>query len=417
MFRPLEIFIGLRYTRAKRRNHFISFISLTSMLGIALGITALITVLSVMNGAVNEVRERILGMTAHATISGSNGRLSDWQTVREQAEHNPHVQGGAPYIRGEAMLTNESLTSGAIIQGILPSEERKVSQVIDKLSAGSFDALQQPGGFGIVLGQALAGVLGLNVGDKVTVIVPQANFTPAGPVPRLKRFEVVGIFDSGMYEYDRGLALINLEDAATLFRLDDNVTGIRLKLDNMFQAPRIVREIAQQLPPGLYMVQDWTQEHANFFRAVQIEKTAMFIILTLIVAVAAFNIVSALVMVVTDKQADIAILRTLGTTPASIMGIFIVQGITIGLIGTILGLIGGVALALNLDVVVPFIERVFHIKFMSPDVYLISEVPSQLLWGDVATIAIVAFGLATLATLYPAWRAARTQPAEALRYE
>jgi lipoprotein-releasing system permease protein len=416
MFHPLEIFIGLRYTRAKRRNHFISFISLSSMLGIALGITVLITVLSVMNGAVQEVRERILGMTAHATISGYGGRLQDWQTVLKLAEHNPQVLGGAPFVHGEAMLTNASLVSGAIIQGILPTEERKVSEIGDKLTSGRFDALQA-GSFGIILGQALAGVLDVKVGDKVTVIVPQANFTPAGPIPRLKRFEVVGIFDSGLYEYDRGLALINLEDASTLFRLEGAVTGIRLKLADMFQAPRTAREIAGQFPQGLYLVQDWTQEHANFFRAVQIEKTAMFIILTLIVAVAAFNIVSTLVMVVTDKQADIAILRTLGTTPASIMGIFIVQGITIGLTGTVLGLIGGVSLASNLDVVVPFIEDLFHIKFMSPDVYLISEVPSQLLWSDVAAIAVVAFGLATLATLYPAWRAARTQPAEALRYE
>jgi lipoprotein-releasing system permease protein len=416
MFHPLEIFIGLRYTRAKRRNHFISFISLTSMLGIALGITALITVLSVMNGAVKEVRERILGMTAHATISGYGGRLQDWQTVRDLAGHHPQVLGSAPYIRGEAMLTNASLVSGAIIQGILPTEESQVSEVGDKLTSGRFDALQA-GRFGIILGQALASVLDVKVGDKVTVIVPQANFTPAGPVPRLKRFEVVGIFDSGYYEYDRIWALINLEDAATLFRLGNDISGIRLKLADMFQAPRTAREIARQFPSGLYLVQDWTQEHANYFRAVQIEKTAMFVILTLIVAVAAFNIVSALVMVVTDKQSDIAILRTLGTTPASIMGIFIVQGITIGLIGTVLGLIGGVSLALNLDVVLPFLEDLFHIKFMPPDVYLISGVPSQLLWGDVVTIAIVAFGLATLATLYPAWRASRTQPAEALRYE
>ncbi len=415
MFHPLEIFIGWRYTRAKRRNHFISFISLTSMLGIALGITALITVLSVMNGAVKEVRERILGMASHATISAYGGRLQDWQAVRAEAERNPQVLGSAPFVRGEAMLVNESLVSGAIVQGIAPPEEHKVSVVADKMVSGSLDALQ-PGGFGIVLGQALATTLDVKPGDKLTVIVPQANFTPVGRVPRLKRFDVVGVFDSGMYEYDRGLALINLDDASMLFRLDGAVTGLRLKLADMFQAPRVARQIATELPAGL-SVQDWTQEHANFFRAVQIEKTAMFVILTLIVAVAAFNIVSALIMVVNDKQADIAILRTLGATPASIMGIFIVQGITIGLIGTVLGLIGGVALALNLDVVVPFIEELFHIKFMSPDVYLISEVPSQLLWSDVAMIAAVAFGLATLATLYPAWRAARTQPAEALRYE
>jgi lipoprotein-releasing system permease protein len=355
-------------------------------------------------------------MAAHATISDWGGRLQDWQTVQTQVERNPHVLGSAPYVRGEAMLTNGSLVSGAIVQGVLPQEERRVSDIGDNMVNGALAALQ-PGEFGIILGKALANVLDIPIGAKLTVVTPQATFTPAGRVPRLKRFTVVGIFDSGMYEYDRGLAYIHLEDGAKLFRLENNVTGLRLKLDNMFQAPRIVREIAEQLPKGLYMVSDWTQEHANFFRAVQIEKTAMFIILTLIVAVAAFNIVSTLVMVVTDKQADIAILRTLGTTPASIMGIFMVQGTTIGFIGTILGLIGGVSLALNLDVVVPFIENLFNIKFMSPDVYLISEVPSELIWSDVVAIAIVAFGLAMLATLYPAWRASRTQPAEALRYE
>jgi lipoprotein-releasing system permease protein len=284
------------------------------------------------------------------------------------------------------------------------------------MTSGHLNDLK-PGGFGMILGRALADALGVTgVGDKVTVITPQASVTPAGIIPRLKRFEVVGIFEAGMYEYDRGLALIHVEDGSRLFRLEGDVSGVRLKLDDMFQAPRIAREIARDLP-GSYIVRDWTQEHANFFRAVQIEKTAMFIILMLIVAVAAFNIVSTLVMVVTDKQADIAILRTLGATPASIMGVFMVQGVTIGLIGTLLGLVGGVSLTLNLHVVVPFIENLFGIKFMSPDVYLIGDVPSELIWGDVVVIAVVAFGLAMLATLYPAWRASRTQPAEALRYE
>lgn len=416
MLRPLEVFIGLRYTRAKRRNHFISFISLTSILGVALGITALITVLSVMNGAVKEVRERILSMTAHATITGFDERLDKWRMVRNIAEQNPEVEGGAPFIRAEGMLSNGSLVSGAIIQGILPEEERKVSDIDDKIIAGKLDDLK-PGDFGIILGKVLAEALAVETGDKVTVITPQAIVTPAGILPRLKRFHVVGLFDSGMYEYDRGLALIRMEDAAKLFQLDGQVSGVRLKLKDMFQARRIAQEVAHALPQGYYLVRDWTQEHANFFRAVQIEKMAMFVILTLIVAVAAFNIVSALVMVVTDKQSDIAILRTLGATPRSIMGIFMVQGVAIGLFGTVLGLIGGVSLALNLEVVVPFIENLFGIKFMSPDVYLISEVPSQLIWGDVVKIATVAFGLAVLATLYPAWRASRTQPADALRYE
>ncbi len=417
MFRPLELFIGLRYTRAKRRNHFISFISLTSMLGIALGITALITVLSVMNGFQQELRGRILSMTAHATISRWNGLVEDWQGLRDQAQRSsPEVLGGAPYIRGEAMLNHASLVSGALLQGILPAEEKQVSHIGDKMVHGTLDDLR-PGAFGIILGKALANALGVNMGDKVTVITPQANITAAGILPRLKRFDVVGIFDAGMYEYDRGLALIHVADAGKLFQLPDGaVSGVRLKLRDLFQAPRLAAALSEQLPDG-YLARDWTQDHASFFRAVQIEKTAMFVILTLIVAVAAFNIVSALVMVVTDKQSDIAILRTLGATPRSIMGIFIVQGITIGLVGTLLGLIGGVSLAKNVGVVVPFIERVFGIKFLAPDVYLISDLPSQVQWGDVSTIGLVAFGLAALATLYPAWRAARTQPAEALRYE
>ena len=416
MFRPLELFIGLRYTRAKRRNHFISFISLTSMLGIALGITALITVLSVMNGFQQELRGRILAMTAHATISRWSGPLENWRAVREQALQNPEIQGGAPFIRGEAMLNNASLVSGALIQGILPDEEQQVSDIDGKMVQGSLDDLR-PGGFGIILGKELANALGLMVGDKVTVITPQATVTPAGVLPRLKRFNVVGIFKAGMYEYDRGLALVHVADAGKLFQYPDGaVNGVRLKLRDLFQAPRLAHQLAARLPDG-YLARDWTQDHASFFRAVQIEKTAMFVILTLIVAVAAFNIVSALVMVVTDKQADIAILRTLGATPLSIMGIFIVQGITIGLVGTLLGLAGGVALATHVDVVVPFIERLFGVKFLAPDVYLISDLPSQVQWGDVTTIGLVAFGLATLATLYPAWRAARTQPAEALRYE
>ncbi len=417
MYRPLEMFIGLRYTRAKRRNHFISFISFSSMLGMALGITALITVLSVMNGFQEEVRGRILAMTPHATITREIGLLADWREARDWAlAEDQRVLGGAPYIRGEAMLNNASLVSGALIQGILPAEEQQVSDISGKMIQGKLDDLQ-PGRFGIILGRELANALGVMVGDKVTVITPQANITPAGILPRLKRFDVVGLFKAGMYEYDRQLALIHVEDAAKLFQYPEGaVNGVRLKLRDLFLAPRLAREFTNKLPDS-FVARDWTQDHATYFRAVQIEKTAMFVILTLIVAVAAFNIVSMLVMVVTDKQADIAILRTLGLTPRSVMGVFMVQGVTIGLVGTLLGLLGGVVLAKNVDVVVPFIERLFRIRILAPDIYLISDIPSKVQWSDVTTIGLVAFGLATLATLYPAWRAARTQPAEALRYE
>lgn len=416
MYRPLELFIGLRYTRAKRRNHFISFISFSSMLGMALGITALITVLSVMNGFQEEVRERILAMTPHATITRWSGLMDDWRSARDWALEDPRVLGGAPYIQAEAMLNNASLVSGAMIQGILPEEERQVSDIAGKMAQGALEDLQ-PGRFGIILGQALANSLAVRVGDKVTVITPQANVTPAGILPRLKRFDVVGLFKAGMYEYDRGLALIHVEDAAKLFQYPEGaVKGVRLKLRDLFQAPRLARDFAARLPET-FTARDWSQDHSSYFRAVQIEKTAMFVILTLIVAVAAFNIVSMLVMVVTDKQADIAILRTLGLTPLSVMGVFMVQGVAIGLVGTLLGLIGGVALATHVDVVVPFIERLLHTKILAPDVYLISDIPSKVQWSDVTAIGLVAFGLAVLATLYPAWRAARTQPAEALRYE
>lgn len=415
MFRPFEVFIGLRYTRAKRRNHFISFISLTSMLGIALGIIALITVLSVMNGFQKELRASILSMTAHATINQWEGTFDNWQQVFDLVKNEPEVIAGAPFVRAEGMLTNNSRVSGAILQGILPEQERDVSEIVDKLTFGQISDLRA-GEFGIILGQALARTLGVGLGDKVTVITPQANVTPLGTVPVLKRFNVTGIFSSGMYQYDRTLALMNIEDASRLFRLDGGVSGLRLKLQDMLAAPSVVQEIAKLLP-NTYYISDWTREHANFFRAVQIEKTTMFIILTLIVAVAAFNIVSTLVMVVTDKQADIAILRTLGATPLSVMGIFIVQGVTIGFIGTLLGLIGGISLALNLDSVVPVVESLFGIQIMPPDVYQITGLPSEVIASDVITITSVAFLLTVLATLYPAWRAARTQPAEALRYE
>ena len=415
MFKPLELFIGLRYTRAKRRNHFISFIALTSMLGIVLGVMALITVLSVMNGFEKELRNRILGVVAHATVSEPSGILQDWPALQATLAHEPHVLGAAPYIDGEGMLSGTRGVSGTLIRGVLPGEESGVSDIGAKMVAGELANLH-PGRFGIVLGKEMALRLGAWVGDKVTLVTPQATVTPAGILPRLKRFTVVGIFEVGMYEYDNGLAVLDLQDAAKLFRLGDGVSGIRLKLDDLLRAPAIAYELSRSLPPG-YVVSDWTQQHVNFFRAVQMEKTVMFVILLLIVAVAAFNIVSTLVMMVRDKEADIAVLRTLGATPRSIMTIFIVQGSVIGIVGTLLGGIAGVLLALNVETIVPIIEHLFHVEFLSADVYYISELPSDLEWSDVIRICGVSLVLSLVATLYPAWRAARTQPAEALRYE
>ncbi len=415
MFKPLELYVGLRYTRAKRRNHFISFISLVSMLGIALGVTALITVLSVMNGFQNEVRERILGMAAHVTVSGLDGRLRDWPEVLEQVRSVPHVLGAAPYIHAEGMVSLGDRVQGTMVRGLLPSLEPQVSVVGEKMVVGTLDVLQ-PGSFNIVLGSELASRLGVGIGDRITLITPSANVSPAGILPRLKRFTVAGVFEVGMFQYDSALVLIHLRDAAKLYRFDEAVSGVRLRLDDMFIAPRVAEEISGKLGER-YWVSDWTRSHTNYFRALKIEKTAMFIILLLIVAVAAFNIISTLVMVVTDKQGDIAILRTLGISPASVMGIFVVQGVVIGLVGTLLGIAGGVSLALNIDTIVPAIEQTFGIQFLPSSVYYISELPSELRWSEVSTIATLAFVLSMLATIYPAWRASRVQPAEALRYE
>ena len=415
MFRPLELFIGMRYTHAKRRTHFISFISLTSMLGIALGVTALITVLSVMNGFEAELRDRILGMASHASVTTYNGYLTDWQDVQRAVMKHGNVVAAAPYVSGETMLSAGNRVSGAIIRGILPEQEGTVSDVIAHIKAGSVESLKD-GGYGIILGSDLAYALGVGLGDAVTVVSPQVMVGPTGVMPTLRRFTVVGLFEVGMYEYDRGVALVHMKDAARLFRLGDNVSGVRLKLDDLFEAPRVAGELQMQLGTN-YRVEDWTRQHSNFFRAVQTEKRVMFIILTLIVAVAAFNIVSTLVMVVTDKQSDIAILRTLGASPRSIMVIFVIQGAVIGLFGTLLGVLGGVTLALNVETIVPAIESLFHVQFLSKEVYYISEVPSDLQWHDVFVMTSVAMVLSLLATLYPAWRAARTHPAEALRYE
>ena len=415
---PFELFVGMRYTRAKRRNHFISFISMTSMIGIGLGVAALIVVLSVMNGFQEELRSRILGVASHLQITGPNNALSNWQEISDAVQPSSHVIGTAPYIMAQGMLSNGQAVQGAIIRGVLPSEEGKVSDLATHMRAGQLADLKA-GEFGIILGAELAQSLGIVLGDKVVLMAPQGQFTPTGVVPRIKQFTVVGLFQIGMYEYDAGLALIHMDDASKLYRMADNVSGIRLKLDDLFLAPELSRDLAVRLSnqsQALYLT-DWTQEHANFFRAVQMEKRVMFIILALIVAVAAFNIVSTLVMAVTDKRADIAIMRTFGASPRSIMAIFMVQGALIGLLGTVIGTGFGVLIALNISTIVPFIEHLFHVQFLAKDVYYISELPSHLLWGDVVTIVLMSFVLSLLATLYPSWKASQMNPAEALRYD
>ena len=415
MFNPLSVYIGLRYTRAKRRNHFISFISLTSMFGVALGVAALITVLSVMNGFEKELRERILGMTSHAFITGNGSPLSDWKNLQSQIQHHPHLLGSAPFVEGQAMLSKGSRVKGTLIRGVDPTLEPRVSTIHENLIQGHFNNLK-PGDFGIILGHDLARAMGVRTGDKITLITPHVSPTPAGVIPRLKRLNVVGIFEIGMYEYDSALAIMNIEDAAKLFRIPDQVTGLRLKLDDVFQAPRITHNIMKTLGTE-YRAVDWTYQHANFFRALKTEKTVMFVILLLIVAVAAFNIVSTLIMMVTDKQSDIAILRTLGMTPGDIMTIFMVQGVLIGIFGTIIGIICGVSLALNIENIIASLETFLGYQFLPADVYYISNLPSDLHLNDVTTIGLTAFALSLISTIYPSWKAAQTQPAEALRYD
>ncbi|MEM7408076.1 MAG: lipoprotein-releasing ABC transporter permease subunit [Pseudomonadota bacterium] len=415
MFKPLELCIGLRYVRAKRRSRFISFISLTSMLGIALGVTALITVLSVMNGFERELRTRILGMASHATITGVDRTLTKWRDQARVAAEHPRVVGVAPYVDGQAMVTRGTGVRGVALRGIDPAEEPQVSEVHEFMEEGTFEDLK-PGAYNILIGRGLANLIRAKLGTKITVVAPQAKITPAGVLPRLRRFTVVGIFRVDHGQYDTSLGIVHIRDAARLFRLGDRVSGIRLKMDDLYAAQTVSREVARKFS-GLYYVSDWTRHHANFFRALKTEKTVMFVILSLIVAVAAFNIVSTLIMVVTDKQADIAILRTLGMPPASVMAVFVVQGFIIGVFGALLGACGGIALALNVETLVPAIEAFFGVQFLPADIYYITQVPSDLRWPDVYMVSAVAFVLTVIATLYPAWRASRTHPAQALRYE
>ena len=414
---PFELFVGWRYTRAKRKNHFTSFISITSMVGIALGVAVLIIVLSVMNGFGTELRNRILGVASHMQVTGINSPLSNWQNVVEQAKTVPQVKAAAPYVMGQGMLSFGQYAQGAIVRGIVPAQEVQVAELGNKMKVGKLDDLHA-GEFGIVLGIDLARYLGAELGDKVMLMTPNGQATPAGMVPRMKQFKLVGVFEMDMKEYDGNLALVHIEDAAKLYRMGDDVSGVRLKLDDPFHASEVSPLLSLALSGQQnYYISDWVDENPNFFAALKMEKRVMFIIMTLVVAVAAFNIVSTLIMAVTDKRADIAIMRTLGASPSSIMQIFVVQGALIGVIGTLVGVILGVLVALNIDVIVPFIEHVFGIQFLDKDVYMITSVPSQLLWSDVLVIMLTSFVLSLLATLYPSWKAARMNPAEALRYE
>jgi len=411
----LPLFIGSRYSRAKRRNGFISFISLISLIGIALGVWALITVISIMNGFEKELRGRILDVASHVTISGNGGWLSDWQSLSSIIEQEPEVVGHAPYILGQGLATLGSSVNGTLIRGILPERESEVSAIKDHLQGATFDDLVK-GKYRVILGEELSARLNAGIGDKVTLISPQGQSTPAGLMPRLRRFTVVGTFSIGMNEYDSALALVHIGDAAKLYKSKDRVSGVRLKLDNVYQAPIVANSLAGAFSYQYY-VDNWTRQHENFFRALAIEKRVMFIILFLIVAVAAFNIVSTLVMVVTDKQADIAILRTLGLSPGKVMGIFFVQGVTSGLLGTAIGGVLGVLTALNVATIVPFLENLLGFQLFPADVYVISDFPAELRWNDVITIVVSAIVMSMIATLYPAWRGSKTQPAEALRYE
>lgn len=412
---PVELLLGLRYTRAKRRNHFISFISMISMLGIVLGVMALIVVLSVMNGFEQELKGRILGMVSHITVSTYDNRLQNWQDLSAIVSAHEQIIGAAPYVDAEAMLSNKASVSGAIVRGILPEYEPSVSKIHEQMVMGRLDDLEA-GEYGIILGTGLASNLDVAPGDRVTMITPQSTVSALGFLPRLRRFKVVGLFEIGVYEYDRSSAIIHAEDASTLFRMDGAMTGLRLKIKDMDQAPLVRHELQEQLGTS-YWVSDWTLRHSNYFKAVQTEKTVMFIILSLIVAVAAFNIVSTLVMVVTDKQADIAILRTLGLSPSSVTLVFMIQGTLIGLIGTVIGVIAGVTVASYIDVIIPAIESFFHTQFLPTGVYPITELPSDMKTSDVIKIGILSFTLSIIATIYPALKASKTHPAEALRYE
>ncbi len=414
MFKPIPVAIGLRYLRAKRRNGFISFISLASILGIALGVTVLITTLSVMSGFQREIRDRMLQMTAHATVSAAGESMQDWPHAVKVAMQDPRVEGAAPYVDIQALIEGVR-NQPAMVRGILPAEERKVSVLAEKMKRGSIDSLA-PGSFNIVLGQELALWLGVSTGDSVLVMLADAQSTPMGAVAKMKRFKVSGIFEAGYNEIDKGLAVVNMSDLQRVLKMGEGVTGVRLKLHDMDRSWEVARDLAEHLQ-GPYRISDWTSENANLYSSLKMEKTVMGILLSLIIAMGAFNLVSSQVMLVTDKQADIAILRTLGLTPRGVMQVFMVQGSLIGIIGTVLGVVGGILLTINLERILALIESTFNVTLLPADVYYITGLPYDLQSSDVTIIAIIALTMSFLATLYPAWRAARTDPAEALRYE
>ncbi len=413
MFKPIPVAIGLRYLRAKRRNGFISFISMASILGIALGVTVLITTLAVMSGCQKQIRDRLLQMSAHATVTSDGEPMTDWQRAMDVARQDPRVAGAAPYVEIQGMLSGTRV-QGAMVQGIEPSLEPAVSVIAEKMKKGSLDDLT-PGSYNMILGQELALWLGVDVGDTVVATLAEVQGSPVGALPRMKRFTVSGIFEAGYNEIDRGLAFTNMQDLERVLRIE-GATGVRLKLHDMDQAYVVARDLALNLN-GYYRVSDWTQQNANLYHSLKMEKTVMGILLSLIIMMGAFTLVNSQVMLVTDKQADIAILRTLGLTPSGVMQVFMVQGTLIGVIGTLLGLVGGITLTFNLERILGLIESVFNIKLLPEDVYYITGLPTDMQTPDVVGTVLVALLMSFLATLYPAWRAARTQPAEALRYE
>ena len=414
---PFEAWIACRYIKFKQKNSFISFISMTSMVGIALGVSTLIIILSVMNGFQDELRTRILGVASHIEITSSNNVLNHWEDLTKKLHESPDVKGSAPYVDGQGMLVSEYGSQGIMLRGIASELEGNVDDLEKKVKVGRLSDLK-PNTFNMILGIDVAKQLGIVVGDKVNILIPQGSYTPAGTFPRMRQFNIVGIFEIGMYEYDSGMALMNLEDAQKFLQMNDAVSGVRVKIDDLFLVPIVAKRLSNNLSEsGVFYVNDWTKKHANFFAAVQMEKRVMFIILMLIIAVAAFNIVSTLVMAVTDKRSDIAILRTYGAKPKSILYIFIIQGSLIGVIGTISGVFLGTVVALNIHAIVPFIEHLFNVQFLSKDIYYISEVPSKLLITDVSAIASISILLSVLATIYPSITASKSSPAEALKHD